>query len=74
MHYVSPDDPPVLTIHGEADEQVPVAQARALDAALRSVGARHELVVLPGVPHAFDRDTYEANRARIFAFFDRVLR
>jgi acetyl esterase/lipase len=74
VFYVNPDAPPVLTIHGEVDDLVPVAQARALDAALRKVGAAHELVVLPGVGHAYDEATARANRTRIYAFFERVLR
>lgn len=74
VFYVNPDASPVLTIHGEADDLVPVAQARALDAALRKVGAAHELVILPGVGHAYDEATERANRVRIYAFFERVLR
>lgn len=74
VFYASPDDPPVLTLHGDRDDVVPLSQARALDAALHAVGAKHELVVLPGVAHAFDRRTADANRERIYAFFGRVLR
>lgn len=74
VFYASPDDPPVLTLHGDLDDVVPVSQARALDAALRKVGVAHELVVLPGVKHAFGRQTADANRERIYAFFARVLR
>jgi acetyl esterase/lipase len=74
VFFVSPDDPPVLTIHGDRDDVVPLAQAIALDSALRKVGAKHELVVLPGVSHVFDRQTNDANRERIYAFFKRVLR
>ena len=45
--------PPVLTFHGDNDQVVPVEQARLLDEALRERGIPHELVILPGVPHAF---------------------
>ena len=46
--YASADDPPVLTLHGEIDQAVPVAQAPALDEKLRSVGAAHTLAFFPG--------------------------
>ena len=45
--------PAVLTIHGDADEVVPVEHARILDKALARCGSSHELVILPGAPHAF---------------------
>lgn len=42
---------PWLIVHGEADGSVPVAEARALDAA---AGGRAELMLLPGTGHTFD--------------------
>ncbi|MCK6488394.1 MAG: alpha/beta hydrolase [Planctomycetes bacterium] len=36
--------PPVLTLHGTADQLVPVAQAEALHAALRAAGASEQLI------------------------------
>ena len=51
IHYVRPELPPILTIHGDADRLVPFAQAVALDAALQGVGADHTLVRIAGGQH-----------------------
>jgi acetyl esterase/lipase len=52
VNHVSKDDPPVLTLHGDKDELVPVSQAYAIDKALRDAGLPHELVILKGEGHA----------------------
>jgi acetyl esterase/lipase len=51
--HASSDDPPVLTLHGDKDEIVPVSQAELLDKKIKEVGGRHELVVLTGQGHGF---------------------
>lgn len=51
--YATSDDPPVLTLHGDADRIVPVSQAELLDRRMKAVGARHELVVFQGQGHGF---------------------
>ena len=53
IEQISKAAPPVLILHGEDDKVVPVAQARALDAAWREADRRSELVVLPDTGHAF---------------------
>ena len=45
---------PVPIIHGEDDANAPLAQAKALDAALTRAGKPHHLVVVPGKGHALD--------------------
>lgn len=52
INYLSPDDPPILTLHGDQDDLVPVAQARMLDEKLKAAGLQHELLVLKGQGHA----------------------
>ena len=52
--HVNADSPPTLTVHGEADRIVPVAQAVALDKALTEAGVFHETYYLPWVDHNFD--------------------
>jgi dipeptidyl aminopeptidase/acylaminoacyl peptidase len=47
---------PVLIIHGEDDANAPLAQAKALDAALTQAKKPHQLVVVPGKGHALDAD------------------
>lgn len=49
--YVSKNGPPVLTIHGTADQTVPFAQAQALEAALEAAGQPHEFIPIEGMDH-----------------------
>lgn len=42
---------PLLLIHGEEDDVVPIAQCQAMAGAAEACGARVETVVLPGVGH-----------------------
>ena len=49
--YVTPDDPPFLIVHGDADLLVPHHQSELLEAALRKAGVRVRFVTIPGGPH-----------------------
>ena len=51
--YVSKDDPPVLTLHGDLDELVPIEQATMLDEKMKAAGASHSLIILKGQGHGF---------------------
>lgn len=51
LTYVSKDDPPVLTIHGERDNFVPPEQAELLDAKMKEAGASHMLIFKKSVGH-----------------------
>ncbi len=68
--HVSADDPPML-LFNSVDELVPVAETRAMGAALSRAGVPHELVEIPGHRHAMQY--VDASRARSIAFLDRVL-
>jgi phospholipase/carboxylesterase len=46
--------PPVLIVHGEADEVVPVEASRAAEAALRAAGVPVEADYRPGLGHGLD--------------------
>ena len=46
--------PPVLLVHGEADQVVPFARAIATEAALRRLGLPLQTLWCPGVEHAID--------------------
>jgi len=43
--------PPVLTIHGTADQTVPILQAESLQAALSAAGEAHEYLPIEGMDH-----------------------
>jgi len=46
---------PVLMLHGEADDEVPVSDAKAMEAALKNAGKTVQLITYPGAYHRFDR-------------------
>jgi acetyl esterase/lipase len=43
----------VLLLHGDHDESVPTSQSMDFARRYREVGARVEVYILPGAPHAF---------------------
>jgi phospholipase/carboxylesterase len=46
--------PPVLLVHGEADEVVPAWASRHSETALRAAGVPVESLFLPGLDHGID--------------------
>ena len=74
LTYVSADDPPVLTLHGDQDLLVPVAQATALDEKMKSVGASHTLTVFKGQGHGFAGEYKIKEHDAMWAFFDKHLK
>lgn len=54
IKHVAKKSPPILTLHGRADETVDYAQAEDLDRAMNSAGAQHTMVLLDGVGHSFN--------------------
>ena len=57
MTYVRKGLPPILTIHGDADETVPYEHGVKLTKALRDAGADAELVSVPQGHHGFPKAT-----------------
>jgi len=52
-HYVDKTDPPILQVHGQADNIVPIQDARDFDAVLRKAGVPALLVEIPEQKHGF---------------------
>jgi len=73
VHYVTNDDPPVLTLHGEKDTLVPVEQAQLLDAKLKAAGVTHELVVLKDQGHGFQGEAAQQAEQAAWDFLARHL-
>jgi phospholipase/carboxylesterase len=46
--------PPVLLVHGEADQQVPVSRSRDAEAVLRAAGVPVEATYVPRLGHGID--------------------
>ena len=51
IHHVSPDDPPTLLIHGDADTVVPLQHSEMIAARMRAADIAVEILVIPGGGH-----------------------
>ena len=69
--YVTPDDPPFLTLHGTKDERVDFKHAERIHTALQKAGVPSLLIPITDGGHGFHHPQLAA---RIAAFFDRNLR
>ena len=67
---VTPEYPPTLLLHGDADTDVPFSQSEQMAAELKRHGVLHELIRIPGGPHGFDGNLKDPAAA---AAFERVL-
>lgn len=68
--HVSSDDPPTLTIHGDADRLVPFDQATRFDEAMKKAGAEHTVLPIEGSGHGFEGEDGKRAEAATFEFFD----
>jgi dipeptidyl aminopeptidase/acylaminoacyl peptidase len=65
---------PVLMLHGERDERVPVGQAQLFARGLRRYGVPNELVIYPREPHGLRERAHQIDATRRQrAWFDRWL-
>ena len=53
IQFVSDDDPPILLVHGDADELVPISNSEILAAALDDAGVVHDFITIEGAGHGF---------------------
>jgi carboxymethylenebutenolidase len=73
---------PVLGLYGEADQGIPVADVKEMEAALKAAGTTAEFVIYPGAPHAFNADYRPSYRpeaakdgwSRCVAWFSKYLK
>lgn len=73
--HIDKEDPPMLIVHGTADNVVPVADSEALAAAMKAKGARYQLEIIPGAPHTFHLQPKERDlRPLVLGFFDQHLK
>ncbi len=74
--YARKDAPPILILHGTADETVNVSQSETLAAALQAAGAPHELMIIPGAPHTFHLENVPGRdlRPQVLGFLDKHLK
>ncbi len=69
IQFVSDDDPPVLLIHGDADELVPVGNSERMNKALTEAGVENRMVVIEGAGHGFRGEDRDRAQAEMVAFF-----
>jgi carboxymethylenebutenolidase len=64
---------PVLILHGDADQTVPVEEAYHLQQVLEGKGIPYELQIYPGVGHAFKDEIWRDAGLRTLAFLRKHL-
>ena len=72
ISYVTPDDPPMLHMHGELDRAVPFNQSELLHAALEDAGVDSTLYMVKSADHGFRNmvgDSPETLIDRVAEFF-----
>jgi len=73
---------PVLGLYGEADQGIPVADVKEMEAALKAAGTTAEFIEYPSAPHAFNADYRPSYRpeaakdgwSRCVAWFSKYLK
>ena len=75
INFVSPDDPPTLLIHGDADRLVPISHSQRMHTALKAAGVITEFVTIEGGTHGFGGNPDHSRRANdlMVAWFERHL-
>ena len=53
IYAVSPDDPPVFIMHGDADATVPLQQSETIIARFKAAGVPNNFIIKKGVKHDF---------------------
>jgi len=71
MTYVRKDVPPILTLHGDADQTVPYEHGLQLTRALNTAGAKAEMISVPQGRHGFPKEKMDELYVQIFAFLTR---
>jgi len=72
--FVTPDDPPTLLIHGDADTTVNISHSQRMFQALQENKIKSNFITLPGAGHGFrDADAQKA-QAALVAWFEETLK
>ncbi len=73
LHCVDSRSAPILVVHGDQDDIVPVGQSEALILGLRALGRPHEWVPLAGEGHALSQEGWATAEKRFLSFLGRTL-
>lgn len=79
VHNVDSKFPPVIQLHSQDDEVLPLSEATPVRDALKKAGVRHEFLLIPGDDHSFNvtgRDKPEVQLAmnKVFEFLGTELK
>jgi acetyl esterase/lipase len=75
LSYIDKSGPPILIIHGTADDKVNARHSKVFAEALQKAGAPHELLLVEGASHSFDLQPKEKDlRPVVLGFFDKNLK
>jgi dipeptidyl aminopeptidase/acylaminoacyl peptidase len=72
INHVSANDAPVLILHGDQDNLVPIQQSETLVKKLQEAKVPASLIVKKGAGHDFDRD--EGEIKMFIDWFDKYLK
>jgi len=72
IYAVSPDDPPVFIIHGDADMTVPVQQSQTFIAKLKQAGVTNNFIIKKGGRH--NPDDMQPEFSQFVDWFDKYLK
>ena len=72
IYSVSPDDPPIFIIHGDADLTVPIQQSQIFIAKLKEAGVVNNFIIKKGGRH--NADDMKPELDRFVDWFDRYLK
>jgi acetyl esterase/lipase len=72
--HVTPDDPPTLLIHGDADQTVNVSHSHRMFDTLQQNKITSEKIILPGAGHGFRGEDAQKASAAMVAWFEKTLR
>ncbi len=73
LKQVTPDDSPVLLVHGDKDELVPIWHSEKIRDALEAAKVPNRLVVIEGAAHGFDAEGNQRMFANMVEWFDKYL-
>ncbi len=80
VYHITKASPPTLILQGDADTTVDRDQSTELANKLRECGVEHELIILPGIGHTFDLQSWAHKplpqdlRPVVTSFFDKHLK
>jgi dipeptidyl aminopeptidase/acylaminoacyl peptidase len=73
VNFATPDDPPTLLVHGDADPLVSLRHSQTMLEALRGVGVTVELAVIEGAEHGFENEDWREASDLLVEWFKRHL-